>query len=501
LHPPLGIAEDPTGNICGFRTESVGGDEGFVAGEKLKGKNPRRGQSIPERAKRTSPPGLERVMRQKGSRTGMKIAIDTLFEHPDHPTGSIDYLRSVAGTFPRIAPQHDYYLLVSKHNIRHFCEFERSNLHFVQCFRSNENMPVRILLQQTLIPIRMKQHKIEVLFAPGNVCPFRGNFCRVLKVNTLHQYHIPKDVGRTRAVYRQFLFEKSARRANHILANTFSTKEEICRLMRVPEEKVTVTGKAFYDIYHPVAQHQTRNVLAKHGLQKDYILFVSTLYPYKNTATLIKSYAHLLRQQLPDTELAIVGRLNSDDRYRPACFQTAADAFQAYAKADIIYRDFAMIDGNGRVWQIRREIRFSRFVLSYHRVLYVPTNAAFLRRRVFDEGNYIDVQFDHAMDYEFFMRLAHRGYRFKHISYLLADYRWHPGSKSVSQAAKQLGEHDRIAQSYSPVLQKLRSSLANKLALRALRLMAASRRYAEKFVWGYYFEQFRPPATLVERSR
>ena len=188
----------------------------------------------------------------------------------------------------------------------------------------------------------------------------------------------------------------------------------------------------------------------------------------------------------------IVGWLNSDDRYRPACFQTVADAFQAYPKADIIYGDFTCIDESGRMWQIRREIRFSRFVLSYHRVSYVATNTAFFRRRVFDEGNFIDPQFNYALDYEFFMRLARGGYRFQHISYLLADYRWHPLSTSFTHTAEQRAEHDRIAQSYSPVLKKLRSSLPNKFALRALRLMAAGRRYAEKFVRGYYFEQFRP---------
>jgi glycosyltransferase involved in cell wall biosynthesis len=238
----------------------------------------------------------------------MRIAIDTLFEDPDHPSSAIDYLRNVASTFPRIAPQHDYYLLVSGRNIRHFREFERPNLRFVQCFHSNENMPLRILIQQTLIPVRMKRHKIDVLFAPGNVCPFWGNFCRVLKINTLHHYHTPKLIGLTRSIYRKFFFEESARRANHILANTMTTKEEICKFMRIPEQKVTVTGEALFDIYAPHSYDQAKTVLAKRALQNDYILFVSALYAYKNTDTLIKSFAHLIKQQLSNTELVIVGQ-------------------------------------------------------------------------------------------------------------------------------------------------------------------------------------------------
>jgi glycosyltransferase involved in cell wall biosynthesis len=238
----------------------------------------------------------------------MRIAIDTLFEHPDHPTGSIDYLRNVASTFPRIAPQHEYFLLVSGRNIRYFREFERTNLRFIDCLRSNENTPLRIFIQQTLVPFEMKRHKIDALFAPGNVCPFWGNICCVLKINTLHHYHAPNLIGRTRAIYRRFVFEQSARRADRILANTLTTKEEICRLMRIPEQKVTVTGEAFYDIYTPLSEDQTKPVLAKHRLRRDYVLFLSSLYRYKNVDTLIKSFAYVLQQKPSDTELVIVGQ-------------------------------------------------------------------------------------------------------------------------------------------------------------------------------------------------
>ena len=238
----------------------------------------------------------------------MRIAIDTLFEHPDRPTGAIDYLRNVARVFPRVGPQHDYYLLTSDRNIWHFRDFQHSNLHFIRCFRSNENMPLRILTQQGLIPVLMKSHKIDVLYAPGNVCPFWGTFCRVLKINTLHHYQAPHFVGRARALYRRFFFAESARRATHILANTALTKKEICKFMRIPEEKVTVVAEPLYDVYCPVAPDQARNTLNRHGLERDYILFVSTLYPYKNTETLIKSFAHLTKQGGLDFELVIVGR-------------------------------------------------------------------------------------------------------------------------------------------------------------------------------------------------
>lgn len=185
----------------------------------------------------------------------------------------------------------------------------------------------------------------------------------------------------------------------------------------------------------------------------------------------------------------IVGWLNSDDRYRPGCFQAVVEAFERNPEVDVLYGDYTWVDENGRVLKIRREIEFSQFVLSYHRVLYIPTTATFFRRRIFDEGNFVDTRYHYAMDYEYFLRLAHKGYRFKHIAGLLADFRWHSSSKTGAHPEKQLAEHDAIAARYSKVLANMRSETSRKLTLSALRLAAGGRRYSEKFLRGYYVGQ------------
>lgn len=185
----------------------------------------------------------------------------------------------------------------------------------------------------------------------------------------------------------------------------------------------------------------------------------------------------------------IVGWLNSDDRYRPGCFRDVIEAFAKNPDVDVLYGDYTWIDESGRILQVRREIEFSQFVLSYHRVLYIPSTATFFRRRIFDGGNFIDTQYHYAMDYEFFLRLAHKGYRFRHTPRLLADFRWHSNSKTGAHPEKQLAEGDAIATSYSKVLCSLKNATSKKLTLSALRLAAAGLRYSEKLVRGYYVGQ------------
>lgn len=186
----------------------------------------------------------------------------------------------------------------------------------------------------------------------------------------------------------------------------------------------------------------------------------------------------------------IVGWLNSDERYRPGCFQHVAAAFQQHSDVQVIYGDYTWIDENGRVLQVRPEIEFSSFILHYHRVLYIHSAATFFRWRVFRDGNLFDASLENDMDYEFFLRLVHRGYRFKHLPKLLAEFRWHAQCKSSTQNERVLQQHDRTLLKYSPILQKLPAEALRKPVLFGLRTVAGALRYSEKLMRGYYFTQF-----------
>jgi glycosyltransferase involved in cell wall biosynthesis len=184
----------------------------------------------------------------------------------------------------------------------------------------------------------------------------------------------------------------------------------------------------------------------------------------------------------------LIGWLNADDKYRPGCFEHVVTNFGRFKQCDVLYGDYTLIDRDNRCLQIRREISFSPFVLAYHKVLYIPTTATFFDQRIFREGNFVDIQYHYAMDYEFFLRLSRRGYRFRHVPKLLADFRWHPESKTGRAAWKQTEEQKLILARYSPRFSH--GSFSNGSTLSLLRSLAAVRRYGEKLLRGYYFTQF-----------
>jgi glycosyltransferase involved in cell wall biosynthesis len=237
----------------------------------------------------------------------LKIGIDTLFEDPERPSSAIDYLKNLVDCLPRAGPQHSYYIFVSPRNRRHFPHAE-AQVQFINCFFSNENVPLRIVMQQSVMPIHGQRLGLDVLFSPGNVCPLWGRFRRVLKINTLHHYTVPELLGRSRRLYRQFAFARSAWRADHIIANTSATKSDICKWIGVPDDKISVIREASYDFYRNTPEKETRSFCARHGITGNYVLFVSNLYAYKNVETLIRAFASLDRRRFGDYQLIVAGR-------------------------------------------------------------------------------------------------------------------------------------------------------------------------------------------------
>ena len=187
----------------------------------------------------------------------------------------------------------------------------------------------------------------------------------------------------------------------------------------------------------------------------------------------------------------IIGWLNSDDRYRVGCFEHIVQAFEGNPGVDVFYGDYLIVNELGDLLQIRREIEFNEFILQYHRILYIPTTATFFRRRVFEENNWLDEKLQYAMDLDFFIRLSAVGYRFKHIPHFLADFRLQANSKTCSSPDRQRMEHQQVVFATTPILRRLKSPRLKRLVLALLRTIACVKRYSEKLLRGYYWEQLR----------
>jgi len=223
------------------------------------------------------------------------------------------------------------------------------------------------------------------------------------------------------------------------------------------------------------------------------------------TIQILKKYPHLIWISEPDNGQSdalnkgfrmatgdIVGWLNADDRYLPGTFYKVAHYMKLHPEVDIVYGDYRFIDEKGRVTQIRKELDFDLFMLKYLHILYIPSTATFFRKKIFEDGNFLRLDFHYAMDYEFFLRLALKGYKFGHLREILAEFRWHPMSKSSLAAKKQKEEQERALQELDPLMVKLSQYplFVRKTLRKLLMYLARGKRYTLKAIKGYYFSQW-----------
>jgi glycosyltransferase involved in cell wall biosynthesis len=239
----------------------------------------------------------------------VNIAIDTLYERGDSNSSSaVDYLVNLGTHLPQAGPQHEYYMLVSPRSAHRYRELVRDNVHLVNCLFANDRRLLRIVAQQTVVPLRLHRLGVDALFAAGNVCPLVGDFCRILKINTLHHFRTPKLIGRTRSLYRTVAFGAAARAADCILANSSVTRDDICQFLKVDAGKVKTVWEAVDECFVPASLDSQRQVLERFNLRPSFLLFCSTLWPYKNAHVLIRAYGLAVRRHNIEPDLIFVGR-------------------------------------------------------------------------------------------------------------------------------------------------------------------------------------------------
>jgi glycosyltransferase involved in cell wall biosynthesis len=169
--------------------------------------------------------------------------------------------------------------------------------------------------------------------------------------------------------------------------------------------------------------------------------------------------------------------LNADDYLVPGALQRVQELAAADPAADVIYGDCDFVDESRRVIGHKREGDFDWGMLLFYGC-YIPSTATFIRRKVIEAGQVPDLAFRVCMDYEYYLRLAHAGYRFRHLAAPLACFRWHGSNYSTLHDDRSTAERLRLQRQYLQLAN--RSYLGQTWLLQALFRLYQVRRIARR---------------------
>lgn len=146
----------------------------------------------------------------------------------------------------------------------------------------------------------------------------------------------------------------------------------------------------------------------------------------------------------------IVCWLNADEFYLPNKLKVIENAFKTNRDVDFIYGEPLYVDDKGKPIRIKRDHIFSRNVLLYYGC-YIASCSSFWRKKILDDGIYLDDSYKVTMDQEYWSHICHEGYKFKFIPYTIAGFTWHDNNVSKIYDNKRKEEDLKVRETYNNV--------------------------------------------------
>lgn len=168
------------------------------------------------------------------------------------------------------------------------------------------NPRVRIPWEQLLAPPLLLASGASLFHGVLNVAPFLCPTPTIVTVHDLAFIRFPQTFRRVNRFYLNLATRFSVRRATKILAVSAHTKRELIEILGVPAHKIIITHDAADAQFGPPMPAAVQAFRQRHGLPPRFLLFVGTIEPRKNLATLLDAYALLLRDHA-DLPLLIGG--------------------------------------------------------------------------------------------------------------------------------------------------------------------------------------------------
>ena len=243
----------------------------------------------------------------------MRAAINLLPENPGSPSGAHWFwTRVIPEMASRLDDGEELRLLVSPKS-RHLYQGYGPGVSYITYPWSNERRTPRTLSEHLYSPLRLPLSRIDVfntLMAPLVNMPWS----LVIHMKTMHAFTSPGSLTPMARAYRRMNYPHSARVADAIIINSESLRSEILRYLKVDERKLKLIYEAVdHDLFRPGNANAARAQVASYGVTRPFVLFVSSLWPYKNCDGLLRAWA-LARGELGDRQLVVVGG-GRDEKY------------------------------------------------------------------------------------------------------------------------------------------------------------------------------------------
>jgi len=237
----------------------------------------------------------------------MRVAINLLTDDPENPSGAHWFwTRVIPQMATDLAEGEELHLVVSRRS-RAMHSGYGPLVRYVHFPWSNERRNLRTLSEHVYAPVRLPLAGIDVfstLIAPM----IKPAPSLVAHFKTMHAFTTPEAVSPAARLYRRIGYPRTAAVADAIIINSQSLRIEVDRHLDVDPAKLRLIPEAVdHDLFRPGDPVEARRRLQeRHGIDRPFVLFVSSLWPYKNCDGLLRAFA-VAKPDLQGHRLVVVG--------------------------------------------------------------------------------------------------------------------------------------------------------------------------------------------------
>lgn len=185
--------------------------------------------------------------------------------------------------------------------------WEQAQLRLRSSIWPTDRPATRIVWEQVILPRILRRSGAELLHATGYVSPLLWRGPSVVTVCDLSFIRFPRLFNRANRTYLRLFTPISVKRAARVLTISEHTRQDVIRLLGAAPDRVSVTYCGVDERFRPIDPDGVAEYRRRRGLPEHFILYLGTLEPRKNVATLLRAYARLRAKNAIAHHLVLAG--------------------------------------------------------------------------------------------------------------------------------------------------------------------------------------------------
>lgn len=165
----------------------------------------------------------------------------------------------------------------------------------------------RILWEQLIQPLALRQAKVDLLHAMAFVAPLTAPPPFVVTIYDLSFLRYPDAFRPFNRWYLTHFTARSVRRARAVITISESTRRDVIDLLGVPPERVHTIYCGADESFRPLPAAEVAAFKSRQGLPDTFVLYLGTLEPRKNVEGLIRAYARWRQREPQAPPLVVAG--------------------------------------------------------------------------------------------------------------------------------------------------------------------------------------------------